>query len=476
MKTRISFAILLLSAFAFTAGDAQKLPVTTSSGDARAEFMQAQDLADRLLLQQSLEHFDKAIALDSSFATAENARANASATAKEFFDHLNRAVGLAGKTSDGEKLVILANEAGANGDTAKQRQYLEQLLAAYPGDERAQLQMCVFLFGVQEYNPAIEHCKQATEIAPDFSGPYNNLGYLYRQVEDYPSAEQAFKKYIELIPSDPNPHDSYAELLLKMGRFDDSIAEYHKSLGINPKFFASEFGIASDLLYEGKHDAAVKELEQMESSADSDGNRRLAYFGMAVVNTDRGRFADAIHALNLEYAIAEKNNDKVSMAADLNAMGNVYLAQNDHDAAMYAFDRSLKMSEASDLSDVNKANARVQRKYEQAEIAIAKKQFHDARRLAGEYAAEATRNLFQKQQAHELAGRIALAQKDYATAISELQEANQQNPLNLSRLAQAYRAKGQKDEADRFAKKAAAFNPLLQLPYATLRVQEKRKG
>ena len=39
---------------------------------------------------------------------------------------------------------------------------------------------------------------------------------------NYADAEKAFQKYIELIPKDPNPYDSYAELLLKMGRFDDS--------------------------------------------------------------------------------------------------------------------------------------------------------------------------------------------------------------------------------------------------------------
>ena len=51
-----------------------------------------------------------------------------------------------------------------------------------------------------------------------------------------PNAEAAFKKYIELIPNDPNPYDSYAELLLKMGKFDDSIAQYRKALAIDPNF------------------------------------------------------------------------------------------------------------------------------------------------------------------------------------------------------------------------------------------------
>ena len=62
-----------------------------------------------------------------------------------------------------------------------------------------------------------------------------------------------FKKYVELIPADPNPYDSYAELLLKMGRFDESVANYQKALAIDSNFSSSRIGIATNLMYEGKH-------------------------------------------------------------------------------------------------------------------------------------------------------------------------------------------------------------------------------
>ncbi|MDQ3224723.1 MAG: tetratricopeptide repeat protein [Gemmatimonadota bacterium] len=66
--------------------------------------------------------------------------------------------------------------------------------------------------------------RKSVELAPDFAPAYNLLGYALRATADYAEAEKAFKKYIELIPEDPNPYDSYAELLMKMGRFDESIA------------------------------------------------------------------------------------------------------------------------------------------------------------------------------------------------------------------------------------------------------------
>ncbi len=96
--------------------DSGKIPVTTSSEEARKEFLQGRDLSEKLLIQDSIQHFDKAISLDPTFALAELNRAQVSPTGKEFFDHLNKAVSLADKSSNGEKLLILGNEAGANGN------------------------------------------------------------------------------------------------------------------------------------------------------------------------------------------------------------------------------------------------------------------------------------------------------------------------------------------------------------------------
>ena len=77
------------------AADAGKIPVTTSSEEARKEFLQGRDLQEKLLIQDSIAHFDKALSLDPNFALAELQRAQVSPTGKEFFDHLNKAVSLA---------------------------------------------------------------------------------------------------------------------------------------------------------------------------------------------------------------------------------------------------------------------------------------------------------------------------------------------------------------------------------------------
>jgi tetratricopeptide (TPR) repeat protein len=458
------------------ATDGGKIPVTTKSEDARKEFLQGQSLADRLLGQESLQHFDQAIALDPDFASAEMARAASSPTTQEFFEHLKKAVSLSDKASQGEKLTILAAEAGTNGDTVKQKEYLDQLVAAYPNDERAHFNLGNYYFGQQDLTEAIEQYKKTTALAPDFSGAYNILGYAYRQQGDYANAEQSFKKYIELIPNDPNPYDSYAELLLKMGRFDDSIAQYRKALSIDPHFVPSHFGVSADLMYTGKPDAAAAELQSMAEQSRNDGELRTALFGLCVVAADSGNMDESLKQIDKEYAVAEKKSDVASMSADLQAKGQIILETQKYDAAAKVFDRSQQLIEGSSLSQEIKDNAKLVHHFNLAAVSIGKKDFGAAKMHADEFqkGAEASKNPAQVKQSHELEGRLALAQKQYDKAIAELDQANQQDPRNLYRLGQAYEGKGNAAKAHELYNQAAGFNSLPQLNYAFIRIKAQK--
>jgi tetratricopeptide (TPR) repeat protein len=429
-----------------------KIPVTTTSDEARKEFLQGRDLAEKLLIQDSIQHFDKAISLDPNFAIAELNRANVSPTANQFFDHLKKAVALADKASNGEKLLIVATEAGANANAPRQKENLEQLVSAYPNDERAHFNLGGYYFGQQDYAKAIEHYKKATEIAPTYSPAYNILGYAYRQNDDYASAETAFKKYIELIPNDPNPYDSLAELYLKMGRFDDSYQ-----------------GVAAALMYQGKPDEAAAELQKLESKARSDAEHRTALFAMTVVDVDSGKMDKALEDMDKQYALGEKTNDIPAMAGDLQTKGNILLEMGRYDDAKGLFERALKMTEDSKLSPEIKENTRLFHHYNLGRVALGKNDVATAKTEAGEFqkGTEASKNPAQIRQAHELKGIIALQEKNYDQTVAELQQANQQNPFDLFRLCQAYQGKGDAAKSKEFCTKAAGFNslPLLNLAF-----------
>jgi tetratricopeptide (TPR) repeat protein len=453
-----------------------KIALTTSSEEARKEFLAGRDLQEKLRITDSIQHFDKAISLDPNFALAELNRSAVSPTAKEFFDHLNKAVTLANKASDGERMLIQATEAGANANPTKQKEILDRLVAAYPNDERAHFVLGGYYFGQQDFKQAITHYKRATELNPNYSTAFNILGYAYRQDGDYTDAEAAFKKYIELIPNDPNPYDSYAELLLKMGRFDEAITQYNKALSIDSNFVNSHFGIAAALTYEGKPAEAQTELQKLTDKARNDGERRTALFGQMVVAADTGKLDQALAEIEKQYALGEKTSDVPAMVGDLLLKGNVLLEMGRYPEAKQAYEQVVKMTNDSNLSKEIKDNTALFHHYNLARVAIGQHDLTTAKQEAAEFlkGSQAANNSGQIKQAHELAGMIALQEKNYDQAITELNQSNQQNPVDLYLMGEAYQGKGDAAKAKDSFTKAAKFNSLPALNYAFVRAKAEK--
>jgi tetratricopeptide (TPR) repeat protein len=457
------------------AAGAVKIPVTTAVAEARQEYLKGRTLGENLRVHDSRQVLLRAVEKDPNFALAHYSLALSSPTAKEFFQHLKKAVALADKASEGERLMILGLEAGANADTEKQREYYEQLVAAYPGDERAHFLLGGNYFGAQDYNRTIKEYQKSIEIAPNYAPAYNLLGYAYRQAGRYDDSEKAFKKYIELIPNDPNPYDSYAELLMKTGRFDESIAMYRKALKADPNFSPSFIGIASNLMYQGKHDAARAEAWKLHQAARNDADRRNALFTRAVAYADEGRFDEALAELKKQYAVAERINDAANMAGDAVAMGDVLLEAGKPEEARKQYEKALQLQLDSDLSQQVKDDAKLLHHYNLGRVAIRSKDLAGARKHADAFmqGATAKKNRAEIRQAHELLGTIALKEKQFDQAITHLTQANQQDPYVLYRLAKAYKGKGDDSKAKELLQQSANHNTLPTLNHAFARVKVK---
>lgn len=473
----LAASVLLVIAFGCTTQKADKVPITTASQEARQLYLQARDLQERLQVQESLQYLEQAIEKDPNFAMAYLLRAPAQPTAKGFFTDLEAATALVDHASEGERLWILGFEAGVNGFPMQQREYYQQLIALYPNDERAHNLLGIHYLTQQDWEMVVDASRKAVTINPNFSTPYNQLGYGYRFLENYEASDRAFKKYIELIPDDPNPYDSYAELFMKMGRFDESIRSYEKALELNPNFVASFIGIALNLNLKGEYGAAREKLQELYNIARNDGERRAALFAKAVSYTFEGKMKEAMGEIEKEYVIAMKNNDAASMAGDLNATGSILLEMGEADDAQTKFDQSIATIQASNLADEVKANNGRFYLFNSSRAALKKGDLQTAKAKSAEFmnVVEAANHPVQIMLAHQLAGQIALAEKDYDTAIAELQQAPFGfNPYNHYRLALAYKGKGDRDNAKDQCTRAANFNGLDGLNYAYIRTKAQK--
>jgi tetratricopeptide (TPR) repeat protein len=448
----------------------KKIPITTQSEAARALYVEGRDLAEKLRAPEGQERFREAAALDEGFALAWYGQALAAQSTKEFWEALDRAKARVDEVSEGERLMILALDAGARSDPASQLRHLQQLTSAFPEDERAWNLLGTNSFGRQDYAQAIEAYEKAIAIAPDYSPPYNQLGYARRFLGDYDGAEEAFQKYIALLPDDPNPYDSYAELLMKTGRFEESIANYEKALERDPHFVASFVGIGLNHIYLGEPERARETFAKLAEAARTTGEKRAALFRTAQSWVFEGKTKKALEAVAGMSAISEQEGDKATMAGDLNLMGNILLEAGQLDEALAHYEKALAVNDEAETPEDARAAFRRNSLFNTARVAHARGDLDEAKTQAEDYAQQVAVNAvpFELRRSHHLNGLIALAEKDYAAAVAELQQANLLDPRVQYLLAQAHEGAGDA-EASRQAGQQAAEHNGLNFNYAYVR-------
>jgi tetratricopeptide (TPR) repeat protein len=471
----VAVVLLCGTAFGQPAGSAKKIPITTSSPEARNAYLKGRDLTDKLRTDEARPLLNEAVSKDPNFAVAYLLRMQTSTSAEEFFANLKSAVAAADKVSEGERLLIRSSEAMSDGNTIEGGKYLQKLVVAYPDDERAHEALGFYYQGIQQYDQAIAESQKAIQLAPGFAPVYNALGYQLRDAQRNKEAEAAFRKYIELIPDEPNPYDSLAELLMKMGRFDESIENYRKALSLNAHFFSAYRGIATNLMYQDRHKEALEQLQKEYDLALNDGDREDALLNMAVCYVDESKISEALEQLSRMSSLAEQRGDKAEMAFNADTKGYLLLNAGRVEEAKTEFEKALELARQSAMPDAAKKSFELGNKGRAALVAGAMKDFQSAKREAEAMKAgfEALGNPSQVQAAHEALGMIALDQQNYDGAISHLTEANLQSPYVMFQLAKAYTGKKDAEKAANYYQKVANANTLPDFGYALVRKQAK---
>ncbi len=107
---------------------AAKIPVTTTSDEARELYMQARTLSDDLRIVDANVVFQQAVAADDSFAMGHYMVALTAQSNAQFFEAIGKADERAINASDGEQLIIAALVAQSENDQLAQREALEQAM------------------------------------------------------------------------------------------------------------------------------------------------------------------------------------------------------------------------------------------------------------------------------------------------------------------------------------------------------------
>lgn len=453
---------------------AGQLTITTSSKDALALYERARDYVENVENESAQPLLDEAIQKDPAFAMAYALRAGAGGGFNIGRQNREKAMGLADKVSPGERHLIMAQQASADGNVPKIKEHLAELLKLHPNDKHV-LYAAGNLTRAFDDDQALQLFTQATKIDPAFAPPYNQIGYVHISKGDYTTAEQALKQYVTTRPDRPNPYDSYAELLLRMGRFDESIAQYNKALEKDPQFAASLTGIGHNYLFKGDYAKARETYKRFSDLAGTAPNRADAQFWAAVSYVHEGKSSEALAALDQQRAVATKDG-LIPNAIGTHLDSARILSDSGKTAdARKHLEQAWTMTEGSQVPARTKSNLQRQIVMARALVAAQAKDFSTAKAEADKAKALITPELPSViTEGYEgLLGMIALAQGDAKAALQHFKKADPEDVYTMFYTAEAMRIDGDAAGAGALYKKVATWN-LNSLPYAMVRSKARK--
>ncbi len=458
IKEILPFVLAAALLLAGCGGTETTIPITTSSEEARADLLTGRGLAEKFRTLEAHEYFIQASEKDPRFALAFLYASQTAASAAESQRLRRWAVELAPQVSEGERLMILANQAGLNDDRDKQRALVEQLVEKYPKDKRAHW-LLGLVYGNDRSDESLREMKKAVKLDQNFAPAYNNLGYLYFNREDYKKSEKAFSKYIELIPDEANPYDSMADLYTAMGQLEKANEFYAQAFERNSEFTVSLRKIAINQVLMRRYDQARQNLRRALDIEQTNNNRIADILLVGRSFMYEGRFPEALESFDEGLAMAKKAN----LPPGILQMHYLKWAINWHLGDLERADEMRAAMEAdletydyppAFLNNVAKGMFGVK-----VLMAISHDDPATAHQLIEDFQAGLTDDDQKGQEVyHSAMFAVLYYQEDYQAAIEHAQQGEQDSAFLLYYQALAHKQLGQIDEARKLLEKVVHWN------------------
>ena len=433
------------------------LPLTTKSPEARRLAEQAIAMyLDHVRQVEAIHTLHKALKLDPQFAMGHEFLAQISLDSAEQVFEQKRAFLTRHLATPSEQTAIEWYQDANDHQLISAITKMNDILAQYPTDKRVVWMTTWWLMTQAQYERALS--VYANSRISDSPGLMNNMAYNMASLHRFDEAFDLMDKYVAAIPGDPNPQDSYAEILRLAGQFDKSIEHYRAALAIDPTFYSSQYGIADTYSLKGDQVQARKEYEiafkkfplaelqqiMWQTREAASYVREADYKGADRAFQEIANFAHSRHISQVE--------------ADTYRQMAMY-QQNPKQALIYLnkADAALALGANAIKSAILQESAQIQRA--RVELALQTSQMETAQ-TGVERLSKMTESSGDKliEQAYDgAAGALFMAQRKYAAAIPHL-EGDINNPLSLQLLKDAYLKTGNKSAAQHTSDTLANLN------------------
>jgi tetratricopeptide (TPR) repeat protein len=233
-----SFFSLSLVLLLFSCSEQQNL--TTSSQSALKLYQQGVRLYDEFYYAEAKASFDSALVFDSTFAMAWGRLASLNFDTKdERAARKNMAVALhhSHDATQREQLYIRFWDRRIQFDDLGAAKVADSLLRLYPHEAEPYVMRGLLFETRKNLDSAIILYNEASRIDTGYARAIMLLGYAYSTTGDHDRAISHMERYIRLAPDVADPRASFADLLLRVGRYDEALAQYRKSLELKSDYW-----------------------------------------------------------------------------------------------------------------------------------------------------------------------------------------------------------------------------------------------
>lgn len=429
-----------------------KSPVTTSSKAAARYFETGMVHYENHRWNFALRDWREALALDPKFALAYTWICFTTTDPAEESADRAKAKALMNSVTPAEQLMVRWMAGVHENNYIEGIQAMNDLAQMHPHDKRLNFLIGYWLYKLDEYERSKTFTLRALEEDAKYATAYNQLGYLYSRSREYDKAIEAMSKYVKLLPNEPNPHDSYGEMLRLSGRFEDALAQYHIALKIDPTFYISQKELGETYAVMGQEERARAEYAKAIQEAPSNGVKAEYMQKVAMTYLRDQKYEDADKSYKEAAENAESMGQWVWQARAYRIMA-MYQA-DDATAAKELDQAEAILASKSDVvakADLDEERARILRV--RLEHAVARNDHGGARKLLADLEKMANSGSISIQRTYSgAAGTLLMAQKKYKDAIAQLEQ-DFMNPVSIKLLITAYQKAGAKGPAEEWNKK-----------------------
>ncbi len=255
----------------------------------------------------ALVSLQKAVVADSLFAVAWGRLAltyDYTSNHDEALRALERAEKLSANATDKERRFIRLWGYRIRGVRSAEAKLADSLLLQYPENSELYIFRGLLYEIDRNYEAAVQTYEEGVKRDTGFALGVMSLGYAYSILGDQDKAVAYMQRYIHMAPQEADPRASYADILVRAGRYTEALEQYRKSLELKPDYWYAVREIGTVYTIQGRLRDAEAQFEKAVLLLPRNVRLEATLLRQrAYLDNQRGAYSDAVSQLRAALAI-----------------------------------------------------------------------------------------------------------------------------------------------------------------------------